>query len=125
MKTSRPATNKKNASSTNLIQELKRPSNSPSPTKSLEQNIEINKLNQELQQLMFSGNQDKGETIISPTRKISPPKELAGHDGTPYSRGGPRKFVSKAERRLSSENFKEDLDYTVTIPSRDSSEKTA
>lgn len=123
-KTSRPGTNKKDASSTNLIQELQRPSNSPTPTKSLEQNIEINKLNQELQQLMFSGNQDKGGSRISPTKKISPSKELTGHDGTPYSRGGPRKFVSRTERRLSSENVKEDLGYTVTIPSSDPPEKT-
>ena len=43
---------------------------------------------------------------------------------TPYSRGGPRKFVSRTERRLSSENVKEDLGYTVTIPSSDPPEKT-
>ncbi|CAH3162055.1 unnamed protein product, partial [Porites evermanni] len=60
-----------------------------------------------------------------PTRQISPPKEQPGHDGTPYSRGGPRKFVSRAERRHSAEYFQEDSDETVADPLSDMSERMA
>jgi len=117
-------TDKKTALTSDLTQERKRTSKSPSPTKPLEQNIEINKLNQELQQLLLSGNQDNGGPRISPTRKISPQGEPSGHDGTPYSRGGPRKFVSKAERRRSSEGPPEDVPFSLTEPLIDVSERT-
>lgn len=86
---------------------------SPSPSKSNEGGIAITQLNQELQQLMIEGNQDKGGQKISPTRKISPVSQQTGHEGTPYSRVGPRKFFSRAERRRSSEGLPEDLPYLL------------
>ena len=122
---SRPTTEKKTASSADATQERKRTSKSPSPTKALEHNIEVNKLNQELQQLMRGNNHDKGTQRISPTRKTSPSKEQTGYDGTPYSRGGSRKYISKAERRRSSEGPPEESPYQLMDPSRDVAEKTA
>ena len=91
----------------------------------MEHSIEINQLNQELQQLMIGGNRDKGAQRISPARKISPPKEQAGHDVTPYSRGGPRKFVSRAERRRSSDSPLEEAPQLVTDRGSDGFERTA
>ena len=85
----------------------------------MEHGIEINQLNQELQQLMIGGNQDKG----GQTKKISPQKELAGHEGTPYSRGGSRKFVSRAERRRSTDSPQEEVTHPITDQACDVSEK--
>ena len=122
-KSPRPSSDKKTSSSTDLTQERKQASKSPSPTKALEQNIEINKLNQELQQLMLSGNQDKK---TAPRRKSSPDKDPAEYEGTPYSKGGPtRKFVSRAERRRSAEGPLDDLPYALIDPLSHVSEKTA
>ena len=114
-KSSKPPTDKINAApSVDQKHELKnKASKSPSPTKSSECGIEINQLNQELQQLMIGSHQDKGGQRISPTRKASPHSEQAGHDGTPYSRAGSRKFVSRAERRRSSEGLPEDMPYLL------------
>lgn len=72
---------------------------------------------------MVGRNQDKGGTRISPTRKISPQRELAGHDGTPYSRGGFRKFVSRAERRRSSDSPLEEGTHPITDQASDLFEK--
>lgn len=118
-KRSEPTTVKNTASSATITQELKRASKSPSPTKAMEHGIEINQLNQELQQLMIGGNQDKG----GQTKKISPQKELAGHEGTPYSRGGFRKFVSRAERRRSTDSPQEEVTHPMTDQACDLSEK--
>lgn len=76
---------------------------------------------------MISGTQDTagGPRRVSPTRQISPPKEQPSHDGTPYSRRGPRKFISRAERRHSSEHFQEDSDDIVADPLSDMSERMA
>lgn len=122
---SRPTTEKKTASSVDVTQERKKASKSPSPTKALEHNIEVNKLNQELQQLMRGDNHDKGTPKISPTRKTSPSKEQTEYDGTPYSRGGSRKYISRAERKRSSEGPPEESPYPLMDPSGDVSEKTA
>lgn len=125
-KTSKPKSEKAPTTTANHTHEPKRASKSPSPTKSLERNVEIRKLNQELQQLIITGTQETGgPRRVSPTRQISPPKEQPGHAGTPYSRGGPRKFVSRAERRHSAEYFQEDSDDTVADPLSDVSERMA
>lgn len=103
-----------NASTAGKIKEMKnKPPRSPSPTKSNESSIAINQLNQELQQLMIEGKQDKGAQRVSPTKKISPLSQQTGHEGTPYNRAGTRKFVSKAERRRSSEGLPEEVSYLL------------
>ena len=125
-KASKPKSEKAPTTTANHTHEPKRTSKSPSPTKSFEKNVEIRKLNQELQQLILTGIQyTRGPRRVSPTRQISPPKEQPGHDGTPYSRGGPLKFVSRAERRHSTEYFQEDSDDTVADPVSDMSERMA
>ena len=124
-KRSGPTKVKNAVPSATITQERKSASKSPSPTKAIEHGIEINELNQELQQLMIGGNQDKGGPRISPPKKISPHKELAGHDGTPYSRGGFRKFVSRAERRRSSDSPLEEGTHARTDQASDLLEKRA
>ena len=125
-KSSKRTTDKHTAPSADITtQELKNASKSPLPTKSIEHGIEINQLNQELQQLMIGGSQDKGGPRISPPKKVSPQKELMGYDGTPYSRSGSRKFVSRAERRHSSENPLEDVPYPITDHVKDVFERAA
>lgn len=104
LKRSQPTSVKNATPSANITQELKSASKSPSPTKAIEHGIEINELNQELQQLLIGGNQDKEGPRISPPKKFISQKELAGHGGMPYRRGGSRKFVSRAERRRSTDN---------------------
>lgn len=70
---------------------------------------------------MLGGNQDNR----APRRKSSPEKDPAEYEGTPYSKGGPRKFVSRAERRRSAEGPLDDLPYAVMDPPSHVSEKTA
>ena len=118
-KHSEPTKGKTTAPSTSITQIPKSASKSPSPTKAIEHGIEINELNQELQQLMIGGNQDKG----GQAKKISPQKELAGHDGTPYSRGGSRRFVSRAERRRSTDSPQEEGTHPITDQTSDLLEK--
>ena len=118
-KRSEPTKGKNTAPSATITQELKSASKSPSPTKAIEHGIEINELNQELQQLMIGNNQDKG----GQTKKISPQRELAGHDGTPYSRGGSRKFVNRAERRRSTDSPQEEVTHSITDQADDLLEK--
>lgn len=72
---------------------------------------------------MVGRNQDKGGPRISSTRKISPQRELAGHDGTPYNRGGFRKFVSRAERRRSTDGPLEEGTHPITDQASDLFEK--
>lgn len=72
---------------------------------------------------MIGSNQDKGTPRIPSTKKISPQMEQAGHDITPYSRGGSRKFVSRAERRRSSGSPLEDLPQPITEHGNDGFER--
>lgn len=113
----RPTTDKKPTSSADVVQEVKpKASKSPSSINTVERNIEISKLNQELQQLMVDDNQEKGLQKTSPTRKISRPPEQADHEESPYSRPVTRKYVSKAERRHSSEWRGDELSQPVKEP---------
>ena len=58
---------------------------------------------------MLDDSREKGLQKTSPTRKTSRPPEQVDHEGTPYSRPVTQKYVSKPERRYSSELLGDEL----------------